>query len=108
MRTSTGKTDGLARRACAPTTLVLRQVCGGGDLYDLSLWVNPVAATEAELPTPDAAVTGCKPDYANGNTAKIQWRAAKTQVDSFILADAYEDLPLHVAPGGNATVIFVR
>ena len=87
--------------ATSPDVLVVKQDSLAGNFYDLSMWVNPTSLTEAGLGAPDLQATGLKPGYGKPDYAKIQWRAGTSQVDNFMLADSYADLPVTAGDAGD-------
>lgn len=73
----------------------------GSGLYDVSMWVNPTAVTEAELPAPDLQIPGASAYSGNRNIGGINWRPGTMQIDNFKLALDYADFGITAPPAGG-------
>jgi hypothetical protein len=89
--------------ATTPDTVVVKmenQVDGASNLFDVSMWVNPIARSEAGLPAPDLQIPGASPFAGNRNIGGVNWMPGTTQIDNFVLAGDYADFKVGGAPGG--------
>jgi hypothetical protein len=89
-----------SRSALTPDIVVVKmenQI--GTGLFDVSMWINPTAATEAGLPAPNLQILGASPFAGNRNIGDINWMPGTMQIDNFQLAGDYADFGIIPTPG---------
>lgn len=92
--------------ATMPDVIVVKMENVAGGLFDVSMWVNPSAATAAGLPAPDLQILGTTPFAGNLNIGDINWRPGQTQIDNFILATDYTDFGIVPEPSAAVLIAF--
>jgi hypothetical protein len=86
-----------------PDLIVLKienQVNGSSDLFDVSMWINPTASQEVDLPPPDVQILGTPPFAGMRNIGSYDWRPGNTQIDNLIMAGDYADLQIEEPSAG--------